>query len=106
MARKILRLMEAKPILESIHDDLVQVIRYGFNDWLKIREFAATFDGGPLNYKPRTKAGIIHDHIEKFLGRSSPTANSSGSMTSTASSAWWYRINCLSGLRKWIAPIR
>jgi hypothetical protein len=67
MARKILRLMEAKPILESIHDDLVQVIRYGFNDWLKIREFAATFDGGPLNYKPRTKAGIIHDHIEKFI---------------------------------------
>jgi hypothetical protein len=67
MARQILRLMEAKPILHDVHEDILHVIRSGFGDWLKIREFAATLDGGPLNYKPRTKAGIIHDHIEKFV---------------------------------------
>jgi len=67
MAREILRLMEAKPILQDIHEDLLLVIRSGFSDWLRIREFAGTLEGGPVNYKARTKAGIIHDHIEKFV---------------------------------------
>ena len=53
--------------LESIHKDLVLSIRNGFGDWLKIREYVNTFEGGPVNYKPRTKAGIIHDHIEKYV---------------------------------------
>ncbi|HTR29527.1 MAG TPA: hypothetical protein VMH27_09675 [Puia sp.] len=67
MTREILRLMEARPILADIHEDLLQVIRSGFADWLRIREFAGTLEGGPVNYKARTKAGIIHDHIEKFV---------------------------------------
>lgn len=67
MNRKILRLKEAQPLLEKIHTDLVGAIRSAFNDWLRIREFSNTLDGGPVNYKPRTKAGIIHDHIEKFI---------------------------------------
>lgn len=67
MARQILRLKEAQPILQTVHEDLVEVIRSGFNDWLKIREYSGTLDGGPVNYKPRTKAGIIHDHIEKYV---------------------------------------
>ncbi len=67
MAREILRLKEAQPILQSIHQDLLNVIESGFSDWLKIRECANGMDGGPVNYKPRTKAGIIHDHIEKYV---------------------------------------
>jgi hypothetical protein len=67
MAREILRLMEAKPILDDIHKDLLHVIRSGFGDWLSVREFVGTLEGGPVNYKPRTKAGIIHDHIEEFV---------------------------------------
>ena len=67
MARKILRLKQANIFLESIHKDLVLSIRNGFGDWLKIREHVNTFDGGPVNYKSRTKAGIIHDHIEKYV---------------------------------------
>ncbi len=67
MARKIHRLKEAKVFLDGIHQDLVGSIQNGFGDWLKIREHVNTFEGGPVNYKPRTKAGIIHDHIEKFI---------------------------------------
>ncbi|HTN36046.1 MAG TPA: hypothetical protein VL053_03170 [Arachidicoccus sp.] len=67
MERKILRLKEAKPILDSIHKHLVSSIHEGFEDWLKIREFINNFEGGPVNYKPRTKAGIIHEHIEKYI---------------------------------------
>lgn len=67
MARKINRLIDAKPILETIHTELVGSIRNAFGDWLKLREFSNTLGGGPINYKPRTKAGLIHDHIEKFI---------------------------------------
>jgi hypothetical protein len=65
--REILRLKEAQPILQTVHQDLLHVIQSGFTDWLKIREHSNSFDGGPVNYKPRTKAGIIHDHIEKYV---------------------------------------
>jgi hypothetical protein len=67
MERQILRLKEAEPFLQTIHKELVQSIESAFREWLKIREFSATLDGGPVNYKPRTKAGIIHDHIEKYI---------------------------------------
>jgi hypothetical protein len=67
MARQILRLKEARLILERVRKDLMLSIQNGFGDWLKIREYANTFAGGPVNYKPRTKAGIIHDHIEKYI---------------------------------------
>ena len=67
MARKIHRLKDAKVFLDIIHKDLVASIQSGFGDWLKIREHVNTFEGGPVNYKPRTKAGIIHDHIEKYV---------------------------------------
>lgn len=65
--RQILRLKEAQPILQTVHHDILLVIQSGFSDWLKIREYSGTFNGGPVNYKPRTKAGIIHDHIEKYV---------------------------------------
>jgi hypothetical protein len=65
MARQILRLKEAQDVLRNYHGDLMSTIQSGFSDWLKIREFANTLPGGMLNYKARTKAGIIHDHIEK-----------------------------------------
>jgi len=67
MPRQILRLKEATVFLETIHKDLVLSIHNGFDDWLKIREHVNTFEGGPVNYKPRTKAGIIHEHIEKYI---------------------------------------
>lgn len=67
MTRKIHRLKDARVFLDTIHKELVASIQSGFGDWLKIREHANTFEGGPVNYKPRTKAGIIHDHIEKFV---------------------------------------
>ena len=67
MSRQIFRLKEAQPILQTVHQDLVNVIQSGFGDWLKIREFSETLGGGPIEYKPRTKAGIIHDHIEKHV---------------------------------------
>jgi hypothetical protein len=67
MSGQILRLKEAEPLLQTIHQDLVDAIRSAFSDWLRIREFANTLDGGPVTYKSRTKAGIIHDHIKKFI---------------------------------------
>jgi hypothetical protein len=67
MPRKINRLQDAKLILEKIHAELVGTINNAFSDWLRIRAFSNTLEGGPVNYKPRTKAGIIHDHIEKFV---------------------------------------
>lgn len=67
MARNIHRLKDARIFLDTIHKDLVASIQNGFGDWLKIREHVNTFEGGPVNYKSRTKAGIIHDHIEKFV---------------------------------------
>ncbi|MBK7884874.1 MAG: hypothetical protein IPJ81_14640 [Chitinophagaceae bacterium] len=65
--REILRLKESQPILQSVHKDLLHVIQSGFIDWLKLREYSNSFDGGPVNYKPRTKAGMIHDLIEKYV---------------------------------------
>jgi len=67
MSRKINRLKDAQPLLQPIHDDLVGSIRNGFEDWLKMRAFSNTLEGGAVNYKARTKAGIIHDHIEKYI---------------------------------------
>jgi hypothetical protein len=67
MQREILRLKEAQPILQVYHQDMVDVIQSGFSDWLKVREFSNTLDGGSVNYKPRTKGGLIHDHIEKYV---------------------------------------
>ncbi len=67
MTRQILRLKEAQPVLQTVHRALLQVIQNGFSDWLQIREFSGSLDGGPVNYKSRTKAGIIHDHIEKYV---------------------------------------
>jgi hypothetical protein len=70
MPRKINRLQDAKPILEKIHQELVFAIKNAFSDWLQIRAFSNTLEGGAVSYKPRTKAGIIHDHIEKFIRNS------------------------------------
>jgi hypothetical protein len=67
MPRKINRLQDAKPLLDPIHTELVSAIQSAFADWLQLRSFSNALDGGPVNYKPRTKAGIIHDHIEKFV---------------------------------------
>lgn len=67
MDRQVLRLKEAKPILDTYHQDIKDIIESGFSDWLKLREFSATLEGGPINYKPRTKGCIIHDHIEKHV---------------------------------------
>src|SRR5579859_3910361 len=67
MTRKINRLKDAQPILQEIHEALVDSIRNAFSDWLDIRQYSNTLGGGPVNYKPRTKAGLIHDHIEKFI---------------------------------------
>jgi len=67
MPRKINRLQDAKPLLDPIHTELVSTIQNAFADWLQLRSFSNALDGGPVNYKSRTKAGIIHDHIEKFV---------------------------------------
>ena len=74
MSREVLRLKEAQPILQRYHSEILDVMQSGFSDWLKLREFSNSLDGGSVNYKARTKAGIIHDHIEKhvknqFVGR-------------------------------------
>ena len=67
MTRQIVNLKQAQSTLECIHSDLVESIQNAFGDWLKIRVFSNSLNGGVLNYKARTKAGIIHDHIEKYI---------------------------------------
>jgi hypothetical protein len=67
MTRQIVNLKQAQSTLECIHSDLVESIQNAFGDWLKIREFSNSLGGGVLNYKARTKAGIIHDNIEKYI---------------------------------------
>jgi hypothetical protein len=67
MPRKINRLQDAQPLLVPIHIELVSAIQSAFADWLQLRSFSNSLEGGVVNYKPRTKAGIIHDHIEKFV---------------------------------------
>lgn len=66
MTRDIRRLKDAQEILQPIHENLIHVVQSGFSDWLQMRQFSNSLDGGAVNYKPRTKAGIIHDHIEKY----------------------------------------
>jgi hypothetical protein len=67
MPRKLNRLKDAQTLLANVHKDLITCIRSGFDDWLELRQYANGMAGGPVNYKPRTKAGIIHDHIEKYV---------------------------------------
>lgn len=67
MRRQVMRLKEAQPILKVYHQEILDVINSGFTDWLKLREFSNSLEGGPVNYKPRTKGGVIHDHIEKHV---------------------------------------
>lgn len=48
---------------------MVKVIRAGFQDWIQIRSFVNMLEGVVVDYKPRTKAGIIHEHIKKYSKR-------------------------------------
>ncbi|MCH2042620.1 MAG: hypothetical protein MK212_00645 [Saprospiraceae bacterium] len=66
MRRKILSLESAHNILEPYLEDLVASIRNGFEDYLKISQYAQSFEN-KISYKVRTKASIIHEHISGHL---------------------------------------
>ena len=63
MNRKIRSLQESKEIIEPFHTELVQCIEKGFNDFIKVNEFVNNDITPFVDFKPRTKACIIHDMI-------------------------------------------
>lgn len=62
MSRLIRSLHDSKEIIEPFHSELVKCIEKGFFDYLKIREHVNEISSF-VEFKPRTKACIIHDLI-------------------------------------------
>ena len=74
MSRKIRSLQDSKDIIEPFHSELVQCIQKGFDDFIKVSEFVSNEITSYVDFKPRTKACIIHDMIranvlERFFER-------------------------------------
>lgn len=63
MDRKIRSLQDSKEIIKPFHSELVQCIQKGFNDFIKVSEFVSSEITSFVEFKPRTKACIIHDMI-------------------------------------------
>ncbi len=63
MKRKLRSLTEYKDSLGDVHSKMTSIITLSFEDFNKIQEFSNSLNIGAVMYKPRTKAGIIHDHI-------------------------------------------
>ncbi|RPE08198.1 hypothetical protein EGT74_14130 [Chitinophaga lutea] len=66
MERKIYGLQDALAILGETRNEIFNSIDNGFEDFLKIWQFINTLEGGPVSYKMRTKAGIVHEQIKKY----------------------------------------
>lgn len=64
MNRKIRSLQDSKKIIEPFHSELVQCIEKGFNDFIKVSEFVKGEITPFVDFKPRTKASLIHDMIK------------------------------------------
>ncbi len=62
MSRIIRSLSDAKDIIEPFHTELVNCIEKGFYDYIQIREKVNEISSF-VEFKPRTKACIIHDLI-------------------------------------------
>lgn len=67
MKRNIISLEEASAILEPHYSNIVSSIVNGFDDYLKINDFASGLVGGPITYEGRTKGSLIHDHIKQHI---------------------------------------
>lgn len=63
MKRKIHSLSDYKENIGEVHSKMTSIINLSFEDWNRIQEFSNTLNIGSVLYKPRTKAGIVHDHI-------------------------------------------
>lgn len=63
MKRKLLSLADYKSNIGSVHDQIAAIINLSVSDWGKMQDFSNTLGIGSVSYKPRTKAGIVHDHI-------------------------------------------
>lgn len=63
MKRKLLSLSDYKSNIGELHGQIATIINLSVNDWNKMQDFSNTLGIGSVTYKPRTKAGIVHDHI-------------------------------------------
>lgn len=63
MKRQLRTLEEYKNSLGDLHDRMVLSIQNSVDDWRKIQDFSNGLGIGAVNYKPRTKAAVVHDHI-------------------------------------------
>lgn len=63
MKRTMLSLSDYKSSLGDIHERITSIINLSFEDWCKIQDYSNSLGIGTVIYKPRTKAGIVHDHI-------------------------------------------
>jgi hypothetical protein len=62
MSRLIRSLQDSREIIEPFHTELVKCIEKGFFEYIKIREYVNEISSF-VEFKPRTKACIIHDLI-------------------------------------------
>ena len=60
--RKILSLAEAQKCLAPYYEKIEESVSEGFSDYLKISSCSVE-RVGYVDYKTRTKANLIHDHI-------------------------------------------
>lgn len=67
MKRHLRTLEEYKSSLGDIHERMVSSIQNSVADWRKIQDFSNELGIGAVNYKPRTKAAVIHDHIAHHI---------------------------------------
>ncbi|MDN3582850.1 hypothetical protein [Mucilaginibacter flavus] len=63
MKRNLLILSDYKESIGSVHDQIASIINLSVIDWNMIQDYSNTLGIGSVTYKPRTKAGMVHDHI-------------------------------------------
>jgi hypothetical protein len=67
MKRNIFTLEQASIILEPHYSNIYNSIVKGFDDYLKIKNFASEIVRSPITYEGRTNGSIIHDHIKHHI---------------------------------------
>ncbi|MBW4888790.1 hypothetical protein KXQ82_03660 [Mucilaginibacter sp. HMF5004] len=63
MKRKLLSLADYKSNIGDLHSQIATIINLSVADWSRMQDFSNSLGIGSVKYKPRTKAGIVHDHI-------------------------------------------
>jgi hypothetical protein len=81
--RKLLRIQEAKSLLEPHLVDIVKVVEQGFNDQLLIKQYADSLIEEPGDWYKRTRATVAHNQIvrravKSFDGKSGIVAKDWG----------------------------